>query len=85
MRVITRVHNNEDYDIRDHFEIELIDDMSGEQIELVSLDAHPDSPEDNNFERDLSDVFNIQNLIQTAYEAGKNGEDLTFANEEVDW
>ena len=85
MRVITRVHSNEDYDLKDHFEIELIDEVSGDQIGLVSLDVHPDCPEDNNFERELSDVFNIRDLIEAAYYAGKNGEDLTFAEEEVDW
>ena len=35
-------------------------------------------PEDNNLCRNFSDVFSIENIIQEAYEAGKNGEPLDF-------
>jgi len=35
-------------------------------------------PEDATFGRDLSFVFSIPELIQKAYDAGKNGESLDF-------
>lgn len=41
-------------------------------------------PEDSNLGRDFSDVFSIPTLLQIAFEAGKNGEELVFENKEVD-
>ena len=84
MRVITRSHYNEDYDIKDYYEVEMITD-SGNQIENITLNCNPETPEDNNFERGLQDIINIESLIKNAYEAGKSGEDLTFSHEEVSW
>ena len=39
-------------------------------------------PEDSNLGRDFSDVFEIPNLLQMAYDAGKNGEGFSIAREE---
>lgn len=84
MIVVTREHENRDDFYIDHFEIELMSDK-GRQIEIVSFNHSVDCPEDANMERDFNDVFKIRNLIEAAYEAGKNGEDLTFSSEEVNW
>lgn len=39
-----------------------------------SITVREGEPEDMNFGRNLSDVFNIPDLLQMAYNAGKNGE-----------
>lgn len=41
-------------------------------------------PEDGCLTRDFSDCYNITDLMQLAYEAGKNGEDFEVLNEEVE-
>lgn len=50
--------------------------------ELRFLDGEP---EDASLNRDFSDVYNISELVEKAYEAGKAGEELEFSFEEVDW
>lgn len=41
-------------------------------------------PEDNNLYRNFNDIFSIPKLLQTAYDAGKRGEALSFESIEVD-
>ena len=84
MRVIIRSHYNEEYGVKDYFSIEEVSDK-GDQIECTTFDCHPETPEDNNFERGLSDIVNVEELIKNAYYAGKMGEDLTFSHEEANW
>jgi hypothetical protein len=40
-------------------------------------------PEDNNLSRNFGDCYSILELLEQAYNAGKNGEDWTFVQEEV--
>lgn len=84
MRVITRAHEDPDCGIKDYFGVELIDEKDNQVCEL-SFNIQLDCPEDNNLDRAFSDIFNIQTLIQAAYEAGKNGEDLVLEHREEDW
>ena len=84
MRVIVRTHYSEDYGVKDYFEVEELTEK-GEQIEHMTLNCHPETPEDNNFERGLSDIMNIESLIKNAYYAGKMGEDLEFSHLEEEW
>ena len=37
-------------------------------------------PEDNSFGRDLNDAFTIRRLVELAYNAGKNGEDIEWVD-----
>ena len=41
-------------------------------------------PEDSNLSRDFSDVYSIPELMQKAYDAGKNGEEITFEQHAVE-
>jgi len=43
-----------------------------------SISFNEGEPEDMSFGRDLSDVFNISDLVKAAYEAGKAGEEYHF-------
>lgn len=43
------------------------------QKELSFIEGEP---EDANLGRDFADVYNIEDLVKMAYEAGKNGEPL---------
>ena len=81
MRVITRVHEDPDYGVKDYFGVELTNDK-GEQVCEMSFNIQSDCPEDNNLERAFSDIFNIKTLIEAAYEAGKRGEDLVSEHHE---
>lgn len=40
--------------------------------------------EDANLSRDFSDCFNIENLMELAYDAGKKGETFEISYEEVE-
>ena len=44
----------------------------------MSLSNMCDCPEDATLNRDLGCIFNLPSIIEEAYEAGKNGEELTF-------
>jgi len=59
----------EKYDYRDFYSIE------SDNINLSFLDGEP---EDANLSRDFSNIYKIKFLVQEAYEAGKNGEELNF-------
>ena len=41
-------------------------------------------PEDSNLSRDFSDCYNIGSLMQTAYNAGKAGEDFSIEQKEIE-
>ncbi len=40
--------------------------------------VHDGEPEDNTLGRNFNDCYSIPKLLQQAYEAGKNGEQLTL-------
>lgn len=57
------------------------DDFTYEALEIIIDDIYKfsvhhseDSPEDNTLYRNFSDCYDIPNMLQRAYEAGKNGE-----------
>ena len=69
MKIIVTSRTEEEIekcDYRDAYEIKI----NGERVFKV----RDDEPEDNNLSRSFSDVYNIPDLLQLAYEAGKNGE-----------
>lgn len=41
-------------------------------------------PEDNNLSRNFNACYKIKNLIEEAYQAGKNGEELSVTKSELD-
>jgi len=41
-------------------------------------------PEDANLSRDLNCIFKIEQMLQEAYDAGKNGEELIFTHRDID-
>lgn len=43
-----------------------------------------DEPEDSNLSRSFSDVYEIPDLLEKAYNAGKNGEELKIEYKEVE-
>lgn len=43
-----------------------------------------DEPEDSNLSRSFNDCYNVTNLMQLAYLAGKNGEDFVLTTEEIE-
>jgi hypothetical protein len=59
-------------DYRDCFEIEI----DGK----TAFSAYDGEPEDNSLGRNFSSVYSIPNLMQRAYEAGKNGEEFEITN-----
>lgn len=46
-------------------------------------DFYDGEPEDASISRDFNDVLKIPKLMQIAYEAGKNGEEFSVENIEV--
>ncbi len=45
--------------------------------------VHDGEPEDNTLSRNFSDVYSLANLLQKAYNAGKNNEPLEIVSAEV--
>lgn len=52
-----------------------------DQTELSFIEGEP---EDASLGRDYSDVYNIEDLVKMAYEAGKNGERLEIDRKTYD-
>lgn len=71
MKVVTRFESDDDR-MWESFSIE----VDGKQKFYMGISG--DCPEDNTFGRSLHDVFTIPELMMMAYEAGENGEPLTF-------
>lgn len=46
--------------------------------ETFSIMFKEGEPEDNTLNRDLNDVYSISDLIELAYNAGKNGEEFEY-------
>lgn len=70
---------------------ECSDDFTYEALEIVIDDTYnfsvyhsDDSPEDNTLYRNFSDCFDIPNMLQRAYEAGRRGEpfEVEYCGEE---
>lgn len=51
---------------------------------IRKFEVEDGEPEDGCLNRDFSDCYDIPDLLQLAYEAGKNGEDFVVLNEEVE-
>lgn len=49
-----------------------------------SVSSSDDSPEDNNLLRNFSDCYGIGELMELAYNAGKNGEEFELEYEDVE-
>lgn len=71
------------------FETHDIDEEYGKGSVTVSISADggkrgasvtifAGEPEDNTFNRDLNDAYDISTLVKTAYEAGKRGEPYEY-------
>jgi hypothetical protein len=58
----------------------LIDDK-----EMLSIYDLSDCPEDARIGRDLVDCNRVFDFMKRAYLAGKNGEELLFSEETVEW
>ncbi|MCR3760384.1 hypothetical protein [Clostridium felsineum] len=54
--------------------------MDGKEV----FNVMDDEPEDSNLSRSFSDVYKIPKLLEKAYKAGKNGEELKIEYEEVE-
>lgn len=54
------------------------------ETENTVLDFSEGDIEDNTLSRNFSDVYQIEQLIREAYEAGKNGEDLNIEEIKID-
>lgn len=67
----------EDHNYREFFIIE-IEGKKG----VLFLDGEP---EDANMKRDFKDVWLIPDLLKSAYQAGKNGEDFSIEECESDY
>jgi hypothetical protein len=52
---------------------------------IAKADFIDGEPEDNTIGRNFGDIYKIPELMQMAYEAGKNGESLEFEKLEVEW
>ena len=66
---------------RTHFEIEA---TRGDNT--IGLSFYDGEPEDNTLSRNFASVYQIEDLIRWAYEAGKAGEELTFGEgKELRW
>lgn len=79
MKIITKSLTQEaikDNDYRDEYHII----VNGEE-RIVANDYG--EPEDNQLGRDLNFVYSIVNLMEEAYNAGKNGEEFEIINEKV--
>ena len=73
--VVNSYELGDEYETRHGFEIQAVSDKTEEVLASASfLDGEP---EDSNLSRDFNDVYNIENLMLLAYEAGKAGEELT--------
>ncbi len=69
MKIVETVTSGEWGDA--HIEIELITDS-----DKTSCSFGEGEPEDMTLNRDLSDAYNIADMLIIAYEAGKRGEEL---------
>lgn len=73
MIVNTQSRNEEELekcDWHDKFEIFI----NGKEV----FSVYDGEPENNNIARNFNDVYKIIDIIKMAYEAGKNGEELTI-------
>jgi hypothetical protein len=71
----------EDCDYRGAVHYDVYDD---EGKEIAKAHFSDGEPEDSNLCRDFSDVYSIPELMQRAYEAGKNGEEFIWEDKESD-
>lgn len=77
--VETCIDANDDNDWRDSLSISVVSDTAKFTKTLNFSDGEP---EDNNCSRNFADVYGIVDLLKIAYEAGKNGEDITIRSPE---
>lgn len=67
----------EEYDHNDCIEIQI----DGER----RFKVHEGESEDNSLGRNFSDCYNVANMMQEMYEAGKSGKVVEFQYEEVEY
>lgn len=80
MKIIVRASNGENMwlDYRKSLEIKI----SEEDKITRRLSFYDGEPEDNNLNRNFSDVYSIPGLMQLAFEAGKAGQTFEIVEEE---
>ena len=74
---ITEIIATDNDDYRSYLKIQIDDKMS-----LKFIDGEP---EDATMMRDFNDVYSITNLMEKAWLAGKQGEELTIETKRVEW
>lgn len=47
-------------------------------------DLAGDAPEDATFSRDMLGAYDLKSMFKMGYEAGKNGVEVTYSDEEID-
>lgn len=80
MKITTKTLSEESYinnDYRNEYVIEI------NERRVISANDYGE-PEDNILSRDLNFVYKIVPLLELAYEAGKNGEELEITHEELE-
>lgn len=57
-------------------ELDIVIKLNGEVVKTFNF--CDGEPEDNNMSRNFNDVYKIIDALSLAYEAGKNGEEISF-------
>lgn len=78
MKIIETIRKGE-YDEDYSIDIKVVTEKGEKSVSFGSGE-----PEDMTLGRDLSGAYSISDLIEMAYEAGKNGEDFAFEQKEVE-
>ena len=72
MKVTIKEREADDYGEGESFNLEIVNDKA----QSISIDAGHGEPEDNYLFRDLSFVYDIEDMLKMAYEAGVAGEEF---------
>lgn len=78
MKVVQTTRTSSEHGSDSWLELVVISDNG----EANSVSFGEGEPEDMYLFRDLSDAYNIEDLVRIAYEAGKRGEDYVFEEKE---
>lgn len=70
---VTQINRVGEYGHDDLLTVEMVTDTHHESISFGEGE-----PEDMSLTRDLSDAYNISDLLREAWEAGKRGEEFEF-------
>lgn len=80
MKITTKTLSKEAY-IQNDYRNEYVIEINGER--KISANDYGE-PEDNILNRDLNFVYDIVPLLELAYKAGKNGEELEITHKELE-